>query len=262
MVERGIADGAWQQSSLGDGEFIEVLAEVLLGRCFDPVRVGSKEHRVRPEFEYLVLVVATFEFSCNNSLADLAFDGWLCPKEVLLHDLLGDRGPTSATLACRLGQRRTANRGEIDSAVFIEGLVLSREQRGDDQVRRLIEADRQRVPLGHPAKFDAIGRPHDGERGQVGKRQIELGSVTEIVLGDRLNRSIRRIDPEERKEPDPRRREYDDHSQADERGKTAPAPFPCLDLADLWLHRVVRPCLRHRCTRYHRLPYELRTDLR
>jgi hypothetical protein len=89
VVQRGVADEHRERRTLGQGEVLQLLAEVLPGRGLYPVGAPPEVDRIEIELEDLPLGVAPFQLDAHEHLADLALGGYLVADEDLGH-LLGD----------------------------------------------------------------------------------------------------------------------------------------------------------------------------
>ena len=153
VVHGRIPDDRHDGRALRDRQVIEGNTEVLLGRRLDTVCVRTEEHRVDVELEDLILGEDLLELGRDERFADLALDGAIGVQEVLLHDLLCDRRRTAAP---RRGG--SCDRDEVDAAVIVEALVLSRKQGADHDLGDVVDRDRLAVAFGELAEQHLVRR--------------------------------------------------------------------------------------------------------
>ncbi len=123
-------------------------SEVTAGRRLDAVRLAAIEDRVQVQLEDLALGVVPIHDQGQDGLLGFALNGvvGIRPDEQLLDELLADGATTLLdAMVGVVGQGGAEDRGRIDPAVRVEGVVLDGDRRVDD-VRRDV-ADRHDDPV-------------------------------------------------------------------------------------------------------------------
>ena len=132
---------AGQHGRLGEGQVLDALAEIEIGRGRDAERAAAHIGAVEIELQDLLLRQVGLEPQRQEGLLDLALDGALVGQEQVLGELLGDGG---AALHHRIGAHVLLHGAEqaeeIDAEMVEEAAVLGGEHRLDDMVGHLVDA--------------------------------------------------------------------------------------------------------------------------
>ncbi len=236
VVEGRVPDGDDHGCGFCDRQFVEFLAEVLLGGRLDAVRVLPEELGVHVELEDLVLRVAPLELCGHDGLADLALDGALVGQEVLLDDLLGDRGAAGEVAGLHVEDGGPSDRLEVDAPVLVEVAVLCGDDRPLDEIGDVLERSRLAVAFRELAEKDPVGRVELGEPPDGRELQEIVVRVADVGRFEIFDRSERCVGLQESEQPGERRREDDDDADERKGGQTAAAPFPALREMNARIH--------------------------
>ena len=146
---------AGEHGRLGEGQILDVLAEIEIRRRRDAERAAAHIGAVEIELQDLLLRQVRFEPQRQERFLDLALDGALVGQEQVLGELLGDG---RAALDHRIGPdvlRHGAEQAEeIDAEMVEEAAVLGGQHRLDDMVRHLV--DRHGIALDDAALADLV----------------------------------------------------------------------------------------------------------
>ena len=138
IVVRALGQGR-QEGRLGRSQFIQRLAEIVVGRSRHAKGPVSEEDLVQIQFEDLFLRQDGFEALRQDGLAHLAADGGVAGQQDVLGNLLGDGRTAFQTAPARQVQHIVghgpAEARNIDAAMLEEMLVLGRQE-GLDHDRR------------------------------------------------------------------------------------------------------------------------------
>ncbi len=95
------------------------------------------------KLENLVLGQRLLQAKREQRLLYLAFVGLLAGEKIVAGDLHGDRAGTLSVLArAQVGERRAGHAGDVDTRMTIEGVVLGRQYRVDEQRRHVLDLHR------------------------------------------------------------------------------------------------------------------------
>ena len=152
-----------QHGGLSDREFGGPLAQIELGRRFDPLVVVSEVHLVRVEGEDLLLAVGPLDPEGGDRLLDLAFEGLFAVQEELARDLLRDgAGAGDDPARPVVVPDRPGDPDGVEPEVAPETLVLGRHQRVPKVLREFFVLHLGAAFDGELPDFDAVAVVHDG----------------------------------------------------------------------------------------------------
>ena len=170
------------------------IAKYELRRRLDAVRALPEVHGVEVLREDLVLGELVLELPRQQRLVDLALERLVVAHVELLHELLGDRGPTFDDRAGRDVRVRGADdRAEVDAVVVVEALVLDRDHGVADGLRHLRPGEHDPVDARVELRDEAAVRRVEERR--LGQRERPFA-----VVGQARSAAARRRDGREHDE--------------------------------------------------------------
>ncbi len=181
----GRPDQAGQQGASRDREILGVDPEVRPRGGLDAIRTLAEVHGVQVLGQDLVLRQAILQLPRQDGLVDLPPEGLVVPNVELLHQLLGDRGPSLDDLSGRdVGVRGTNDRSQVEPVVIEEPLVLHRDGRIADRLRHLGAGEHHAifagVELGDQA---AVGREEERRLGERDRSFAIVGQPRQRATG-------------------------------------------------------------------------------
>ena len=190
VVVRALGQGG-DVSGLGDGQFVDRLAEIVERRGGDAVQVaagrqGAEEDLVEIELEDLVLGEGRFHPQRDQRLADLALVAALVADEEVLGDLLRDRRGAllAGTAGAEIDHDGAHETLGIDARMPVEILVLGGEESLDHELGHGLDRHVE------PALAGIFGD-------QAAVRGVDAGHHRGLVIGELgVIRQILRIEPE------------------------------------------------------------------
>ncbi len=169
---------------LGDGEFVERLAEIVERGGGDTVGADAEIDLVQIELEDLVLGESLFEADRDQRLFQLAVERDVGGKQEVLGDLLRDRGGADEAAVLHdvhdIVEDGADDAHRIDAAMAVEILVLGREEGIDHAGRNGGDGNVEAALAREFADEFAVARMHAGHdrRFVIG----EPGIVRQILI--------------------------------------------------------------------------------
>ena len=181
-------------------QILQLLVEVAEARRGDAVGADAEVDLVEVQLEDLVLRVGAFDADGEDRLLQLALHRAFAAQQEVLGDLLGDGrtafGAAVAALDLRFHDLVDGARDalEVDAAVLVEALVLSRKEGGDDALGNGVDghedAPLARV-LGDQRAVVRVNARHD--RRLVLRQALVVGKILR-GLPQQVTGSARRAD--------------------------------------------------------------------
>ena len=170
---------AGQGGGLVQGQLVQGLAVVELGRCGHAVGAIAEKALVEVQLEDLVLAEFALHLHRQQHLGELAAEAVFGAQEELLGHLLGDgRATGHALLPAGLGQQPhgAGHAVDVDAVVFVEIGVLGGQEGLLHPRRNLGDVDRIAAHFPEQAHQPAVGRIHV-------ERFLQLGVAQALHVG-------------------------------------------------------------------------------
>ena len=144
VCRRGRFGQAGQHGGFRNGEFLHCFAEIDACGAAEAVGTFAKKNLVHVKLEDLVFRQTVLDLEGEHDLVDLAAVCLLAAQIERTRDLHRDGGSALRATAGQVGQAGTQYAGIIDTAVFVETVVLDCEQRVFHDRRHF--GDRYKIP--------------------------------------------------------------------------------------------------------------------
>ncbi len=149
-----------QHRAFGNGQLIERLAVVELGRRRDAVRAMAEEDLVEVELEDLVLGQRALDAEREEDLGELARVADFRAEEEVARDLLGDRRAAGHVLAAGRDDQPDGaeDAADVDAPVGVEIGILGGEEGLLEPVGHVLDAHRGTLGLAEGRNELVVGR--------------------------------------------------------------------------------------------------------
>ena len=186
IVAGGVSGDARQGGALPQGQLVQVLVKVVLGRGLDAIVGLAQRNGVQIPLQNLLLGGGLFQLDGHVGLLDLALVGLLGGEQAGLDQLLGDGGAALHGLVAQVGHKGADDTLDVDAVVRKEARVLHADKGHVQLLGNLLEA-------GPDAVFtalvigDQVAVHIVDEAGQVlllDLLQVQIGRGVVIALSD------------------------------------------------------------------------------